>query len=174
MIFKEKYTLSITYLLPLVAKANQEWFMGRQKYIPLSMIKTFVNGYSGDINKPWLDNHLFLLFESEYDKDFNPSTLRERSTFHSSYGYRIDKKFYTVFVFNLPKEYNDIYKDIKESKFDLIPRGLKKSIIEFWLYNQRYALIEMMYPDKNPKRGTNALSKEIIKEHDDLNVLFQD
>jgi len=174
MIFKEKTNLSLIYLLPLVAETDDKWYAFKNEYIPQSNINTLINGYRADINKPWLDKHVFLMFESAADKNFDIEILRSKRNFHSMYNYRLNKKFYNIVVFTVPKEYKEVYDNIIEDQTGLIPIEVKKRILSFWLYNERINVYKMLYPEKSPIVNYNPFKNEIIGEKDDIEDWFEE
>lgn len=91
----------------------------------------FVNAFTNDINKPYLDNHVFLMYEwdtNSHKKFKRYMKLKKDKNIHSCMKYIINGKKYLIYVYCLKG------KEITELKSNYITfTGQKKlKIIDFW------------------------------------------
>lgn len=86
-------TWTTKFILPLLFPSNL-------RVLDKTQCK-FVNAYLTDINKPYLDDHVFLVYESNISPAFDE--LKEELLLHPNYychySYKRDNVFYKVFAF---------------------------------------------------------------------------
>ena len=167
MIFKEQTTHSTIYLLPLIAEDNEIWASYNGEVILHKSITNFINVYNKDINKPWLDSHIFILFKSGYDGEFDRTSLKKKKNYSTNYSYRIKGEFYDVYVFSVPNEFKYSYNTILEGNVSLLIENVKKKILRFWIKNEKSHIYTMLYPDDTAYKLSN-IKYEMIGECDDL------
>jgi len=133
MVLKETLNSSLLFLLPLVAEKGETWldYTGA-KNLYSTRDDSFVNGYNIDINKPWLDRHIFLLFEAAIDLDLPLSKLRRNENFKSKYTVKINKVFYVIYAYRIPDEKEKSYRHILDGDYRHISGDDKADIISFW------------------------------------------
>lgn len=92
----------------------------------------FIDAFTNDINDPWLDNHIFLMYE------YNTSTKKRYNLYKKLIS---DESLYTHKVYTINKKKYDIYiyrlintlqnESLKENKF-LFTYNEKAKILDFW------------------------------------------
>jgi len=163
MIYREKLNISLLTLLPLIAKQDEIWtkYTGEVK---MSDIKgNFVNGYYADINKPWLDNHVFLLFETSKNPTFDMKELEENENFTTKYPLKIRDKFYMVYAFEIPFDNRFDYEEIMTGNYNRMHSDAKAQIIKFWLASPDTQLFKNLYDTKSTY---GKVTDEMIEEED--------
>jgi len=146
MIFKETINTSLLFLLPLVARENENYLDYTQASNLFSKRDdSFINGYNKDINKPWLDRHVFLLFNAAIDPMLSQYWLKSNENYTSNYAIRKDGIFYQIYSYRIPDKYEDDYKKIIEGQYKDISDETKAVIINFWETNTNSLLFNSMY-----------------------------
>lgn len=116
-------TLTTRYILPFIFDSSE---LFQEKY-------KFVNAYIEDINRPFLDNHVLLVFE--YNSEINDeleSKIKQNNWFCAKYDLFIDGIFYIEYVFIIPHYFKKIINTIKDGYFNSIDENSKIRIISFW------------------------------------------
>lgn len=99
----------------------------------LSIDSGFVNAYTDDINKPYLDNHIFLLYDSSVNTVRSMNRFRKFRNLDSLFTSRyvtINKKHYIIYVFSRVSKSNEIKNILNGS--GCIPVTAKLDIYNFW------------------------------------------
>lgn len=89
-----------------------------------------VDAYFYDMDRPFLDNHMFLMYDPESKKDkagYAISHMKTIDSFYNSRVIRVDGKHYYVYAYTL----NPAQKKMKNGIFDCSD-SQKKRIIKFW------------------------------------------
>lgn len=135
----------------------------------------FVNLYTADINRPYLDKHIFLVYETtsfvEQHNELNEA-LRSHPNFHSKYGIKVNKKFYDVYAFvhDIGTFKSDIANILSGVGY-IIPYKSKVKILKFWPYDIGSTEHQYLF-DKTAFRA--EMDKIIIPEEDEPNdILFK-
>jgi len=135
----------------------------------------FVNLYTADINRPYLDKHVFLVYETTANvgqyNELN-ETLKAHPNFYSKYGIRLDKKFYEVYAFLYDiGEYKSAIVEILSGTGCLLPYQTKVKILKFWPYKIDSKEHEYLF---NEISFYKEIKEDIIPEEDEPNdLLFQ-
>lgn len=151
-------TLSTRYILPFLF-TDKKYFT--DKY-------SFINAYIQDINRPYLEDKIFIVFEYDpkvYSEVNNEMT--SNSCYFTKYDLHINNKYYIEYVFVIPPKYNITIKNIIDGKFNYISSEYKTNIISFW-GNIDFSYLKDLL--KNPKDLLDIVSledrNEIITEED--------
>lgn len=148
-------TNSTKFIVPLVFK---------DKTI-LSRKYEFFNAYVGDVNRPWLEDKLLLVYKTNN----NINEIREKAKsniyFYSDYWIAINGEYYDVFAFNIPFCYKKQFSIIKDGNVTLLDVSTKKKITDFWSSNEHeiYRLLNGFYVNSNNKL---TIDNDLIKEED--------
>lgn len=99
----------------------------------ISFESGFVNAYTDDINRPYMDNHIFLLYDSSFNtiESLNRYLkFRELETIHSSRYIMINKKHYILYSFSRSNNVSAINSIIRGSGTTAV--NAKLDIYNFW------------------------------------------
>jgi hypothetical protein len=141
MIFKNKaqtylFNKSFTYIYPLL-KLN----------VPI-IIKGLINVYIGDISKPKLLNHIFILYKFNNTEEFvnYEAYLKESKSFVETY----DPTPETVmFVFKGPRAYSTIKNLFISGKFSHFPDAYKKKILKYHnITDEDHKVVQVLNKDE--------------------------
>lgn len=116
-------TLTTRYILPFIFDSNK-LFNDNYK---------FINAYVSDINRPYLDNHIFVLFE--YDTVIYNSIdkcMKDNKYFYDNKLISINNVLYSEYIFVIPNEYKSVVHTIKDGYYNIITSDSKEKIISFW------------------------------------------
>ena len=147
-------TKSTIYLLPLIA--NNQFTISQ--FDPID--STFVNAYNQDINAPYLQENIFLLFKYSLD-DYYVKThklLEPAEGYITDSMYTIDGKDYLVYKFNIPADFIEDYKHIVNGNYKYLSDKCKQTIVNFW-ENKREFLYSAF------KQTNNIELQDIIGEN---------
>lgn len=116
-------TYTTRYILPFLFK-DKKYFNDTYD---------FVNAYVSDINVPYYDNHIFVLFKynpEEYDNveyymKNNPNYFSKREVF-------IDGLFYLEYIYIITPNIKDVINSIKEGLYHTLTVESKSCIIKYW------------------------------------------
>lgn len=151
-------TLTTRYILPFIFESS-ELFQDKYK---------FINAYVEDINRPFLDNHILLIFE--YDSKINndlESKITQNDWFCAKYDLFINGIFYIEYVFIIPHQYKKIINAIKDGYFNSIDENSKIKIISFWK-NQDFSYLKELLNNSMDLTKIKSLidRNEIVTEED--------
>lgn len=170
MIFREKINPSLLFLLPLIADNNRDWsyYLGPDG---MDNDSYFINAYSSDINSPFLDNHVLLMFDSKQLVYSNTVNLERARRYRNKYSMRIDGKFYTILSFEIDEE------DIRDKNMVLAgdyshaTADYKARVLSFWpiapdsdIFKELY-LSEKIFP---PASLDEIKEKDYLKTREDI------
>lgn len=101
----------------------------------LSKDNGFINVYNEDINRPYLDNHIFLLYryynnEKEVARD---EKFRKSPCLYNSDIIKINNKLYLLYSFSIV---NKTIRNIMNNSF-IIPKEDKIKICKFWNFKDK-------------------------------------
>jgi len=132
---KIKKTKSYSYILPMLMHE-----------IPgiKSSLSQLKNVFIADENYPFLDKHIFLLYEFtgetwflEYEEMAKNSSIHELTE---------DKdKFHVMMVFEVPEEYLNDYKLFKASKYSKMKDEYKEIIKKFHNLHSDHPILDVLY-----------------------------
>lgn len=179
MIIREKFNKATLFLLPLIAdNHNSTKFTLVDNICRSRNNSPFVNAYISDINKPYLDKHLFIVYDnnaSSYNYLYMRRWLRTLRTYHNDYDIILNGKGYTVFAFTIDDKDYDEVKKIIEGLYSKLKEETKKKILAFWdaKYNSR--LYSYMHHDSNKEILEQIdIEEEAIKEEDYIPSYFEE
>lgn len=116
-------TYTTRYILPFLFK-DKKYF--NDDY-------DFINAYIGDINVPFYDNHIFVLFKynpEEYDRI--ESYMKNNSRYFSRREVFIDGIFYLEYIYIITPDIKEVINSIKEGLYHTLTVDSKSKIIKFW------------------------------------------
>lgn len=107
----------------------------------------FVGAYTEDTDRPYLDNHVFLMFK--WNKDVPNGVdvfykFRELNSFHSYKVRYINNEPYIVYTFTSNRDINHLKRG-----GNFIGESSKQRILQFWMFTDNVVTINVM-------RGTIA------------------
>lgn len=115
----------------------------------------FVNAYIEDVNRPWLEDKIFLVYKTGETLNLIRDKLQENIHFHSSYWIHVNNEYYDVFVFNHPVWFKGQVSTIKNNSAAFLDTSSKMRITDFWNKNEYnvYQLLHNEYNFTNDKLG---------------------
>lgn len=140
----DKYTKYSVFSLPLI-------FYGILNKSDLKD-NEFVNMYTCDTNKPYLSNHIFLVFHNI--KDSSLKRLRSHCNFETDYDILVDSILYKVVCFTRDFPIQNIINFVNKGKYIDFIFCSKMKILRFWDATAR----------DNPKLFQYLFDEEFIPE----------
>ena len=128
-----KLNKSMVFLTPMIANGRRfEFFYGN--VINFKNSPFFINCYYKDINKPWLNEHIFLVYKLVLSKDFIllEQQLRRMPHWVTDYSYIQNGCDYVIHVFKIPDEYKNDYLLFKQGLYSQLNNNYKIDILRFW------------------------------------------
>lgn len=113
-------TRSSKYLLPTIFSDNSITENG------------FVNVYNKDVNRPWLDDHIFVVYETTLERGSFYKIMTKHPLYYDTKYSTIDGIGYTLYIFKPKPELREAYSFILDGNVRLADTEVKKSIIQFW------------------------------------------
>lgn len=149
-------TNSTKFVVPLVLKDRA--LIDRTRY-------EFFNAYIGDINRPWLEDKVFLVYKTNNNINEVRKKLYTNIYFYSDYWIVINGEYYDVFVFNIPFCYKKDLNIIKDGNVTSLNVSTKKVITDFWGRNEYsiYTSLNRFYINSNNEL---SVDNDLIKEED--------
>lgn len=175
MILREKINLSLLCLLPLIAKEKEVYL----DYIDGDLYKnrnsgSFINGYYSDINRPWLNSHVFLMYETVSQTPLKIMTLLESNeNFINQSSYRIANAFYNVYTFSISIEHKRDYDLMIKGEYSKISYENKIKILLFWNLTVNSILFKGLFPQYD-KETLDKFNEESIGEKDYIPTFMED
>lgn len=165
---KEEYSLSLFLLLPLAANENTNW-----DYYLERNINSLVNGYIGDVNRPYLDKHIILAFNLETLAEYKIKEIVSAENFVSYKESRINGIHIGLYSMEVSDKWNQDYLLILQNNYFNISNEAKKLIMSFWGFNSNSKLYNSLYVKAIQPID---LSKDIYPEEDiiDRNFFIED
>ena len=151
----EKYNLSLFLLLPLVTTEDKTYidYIGDE-------LDSLENGYSSDINLPYLDNEVFLLFNPNKMKSI-PVRKLEFNGFRLEKDVRINGNFYIKYALSIDNAYLNEKELIMDNKYFELSNEIKSKIMKFWNANANTKLYDALYVKAiEPIDIKNEITKE--------------
>lgn len=150
-------TLTTRYILPFLFN-DSEIFKDEYK---------FINAYIEDINRPYLDNHVMVVFEYDtknYQKIDN--CILNNPYYCNKYNIYINNVYYIEYVFIIPPIYKKIINIIKDGYFNNIDESLKLKIIDFWKNTDLSYLKDLLHniKDLNDIKSLYERNEKITEE----------
>ena len=158
MIEINKLNLSLLTLLPLTFTEHTTFtklFKGNTDAL--------INGFSGDINRPWLDNHVIVLFDPEMMDTYRVNGLKDLKNHTMSKIVRIDKTPLLMHAIKIHEEFDKDAVLIRANRFSELRSSLKIRILSFWKQNEESDLYKVLF-SKN--YSDNSIAKELMPEED--------
>jgi hypothetical protein len=159
-------TITTSFILPFIFEKKDILF---NKY-------GFVNAFLEDINKPWLDNHIFILYETCSISSSIEDNMKKNPYYYDTKQIVIDNKYYDEYIFVIPPEIKTIVDAFKQFSYNVLTAENKIKILKFWncfdfehVYkllhddNEFHALegIETI-PEEDPIDEFNQINSEIF------------
>ena len=163
MIFNKIKTLSLLTLLPL----SNDTDIKLKACIDSDL---FINGYNSDENKPWLDSHIFLVFDlSGRLIDIELELLRHKD-YITSYSYRFNNKFYQIYVLSISYDKVEDRNLIRQGRISELSNKSKSDIQDFWKLRPSTTLFSALFL-QNVKELFEAPTTDVIGESDLIETL---
>jgi hypothetical protein len=164
MIFREQINKSLLLLLPLISNENEDWteYTGEYK-LSEDRNTSFVNGYYSDVNRPYMEECIHLMFETEIDIKFDLKKKELNENYQSKYLTKIDDKFYMIYSFKIPDRFKRDYKLMVKGKYSKLDDETKTKIVDFWKLNPKSQLFKSLYTNGN---SLSTFTDELIKEEE--------
>lgn len=140
------------FLLPMFGNSQVD-FTENKKYPYIVDLYNFVNIYLSDINKPYYDQHIFIVYKvpnkctTEYIQQC--IKLTKNSNFVKEYNYIYNKETYVIFCYKIPDNYYRDYKLILDGKYSEINEVYKKKILKFWDLGIKSRIATILYKLKD-------------------------
>lgn len=149
-------TNSTKFVVPLVL--NTKSLLNKTKY-------QFFNAYIGDVNRPWLEDKLLLVYKTNSNINEIREKVKTNIYFYSDYWIAINGEYYDVFAFNIPFCYKKDFQIIKDGNVTSLCVSTKKKITDFWSSNEYkvYQLLNCYYINSNTSFD---IKNDLIKEED--------
>jgi hypothetical protein len=158
MNINEDCNLSMFLLLPLISvdDITAEDIIGGYE-------DALMNSFSYDINKPYLDDHIHLVFDNSMfkEKDVEPITKRDELCYISHY--RLSGVYVKVYALKISDEFELSKRLIMNNDISSLMPEVKAKIFKFWNTSGRTNLFDILY---NEKPSDKEVSKEILPEED--------
>ena len=148
-------TITTSFILPLILENKDVLF---NKY-------GFVNAFLEDVNYPWLDNHIFILYKTSSISDSIEDEMRANKYYYDTKSIKIDNEFYQEYIFIVPPQYKDIISNFKEFSYDILTTEDKIKILKFWDCFDFPHIKQLIEKYQEPV-GVISELKEIIPEED--------
>lgn len=93
----------------------------------------FVNIFSVNLNKPYRDNHYFVLYDSSVGNllDLN-DFFEKKEGFLDNEDLLIDGKIYHCYTFEISNRITDIYENYRNNEIEKIPTDIINYIKSYW------------------------------------------
>ena len=151
-------TLTTRYILPFLFE-NSSIFNDEHN---------FVNAYVADINRPYIENSIFVVFE------YNPKVydtidgiMTTNNYFYDKQDIFIDNTYYVEYIFLIPFKYKDAISLIKKGSAFVLPFDKKEKILNFW-GNINYSYLKDLITKRHDITEYKSLeeSGEVVTEED--------
>ena len=156
MININELNLSILTLLPLAIEGNTTY-----KELLNGNLNALVNGYSGDINRPWLDDHVILVFDPEKMNTYRVNNLERLKNNTISKSILIENVPLLIHAIKILDEYHKDSILIRSNRFSELRTSIKIRILSFWRQNENSDLYKVLF---SRDYSNNSISEEIIPE----------
>tara|TARA_R110000824_G_scaffold361127_4_gene548922 strand:+ start:10690 stop:11262 length:573 start_codon:yes stop_codon:yes gene_type:complete len=130
---KQMFNKSYTYILPILSAY-------------MEVIKAqLVNAFIGSEEYNEYDNHIFLLYKYIGNPKFieYEDYLEHTKLFKAKYD---PDKYHVMFIFNVPKEHQEVYDLFKKGKYSKFPQLYKIKILDFHnIINEEHKVAKVLY-----------------------------
>lgn len=150
-------TITTSFILPLILKNKDVLF---NKY-------GFINAFLEDVNRPWLDNHIFILYKTSSISDSIEDEMRANEYYYDTKSLKINNEFYQEYIFIVPSQYKELIRDFKELSYTNLTTEDKIKILQFWDCFD-FPHIKKLIDNESEYVGVIEDLKEIIPEEDAL------
>lgn len=125
-ILKDPYNNTTKYILPILGDKNE-------LLVNNSSI-SFINCYLNWIDKPFLDNHIFVLYKLKADKSLSDNLLKliKHPNYFDQYTFIYEEQTYLVLVLIITPEYKKDFLLLLNSKVSETTIKYKLKVINFW------------------------------------------
>lgn len=151
---ENEYNLSFLLLCPLLFEKNDVGFFENSK-------QWIENGYIGDINKPWLDNHFMISVSIENSPEYKISKFQNHKDFTGRYTYLIHGEWLDIYSFEIPDSIKRDYENIVNGRLNSISVTNKSIILNYWKSKELSSLVEKIITKEEFASG---ISEEIVPE----------
>ena len=157
MILNDNYNLSLFLLLPLATEEGkaEDYLDGYESAL--------MNAFHYDINKPYLDNHIHLVFDTSMFRTIEVNTITNDNKQDKISHYRISGVFVRSYAIKIKEEYLSSRDLILEDKIFNLQYEIKIKIFKFWDLKADSKLFKVLFEE--PKESTN-IKTEILPEED--------
>lgn len=161
-------TWTTKFIVPLLFK-NYSRFLSYSNF-------GFVNAYLTDKNRPYLDKHLFMVYETTSSvtkfKELDDA-MRSHPNFYSHYSVKVNGKFYEVYSFLRDVgPYKEEIAELINENYHLIRYDTKIKILDFWPFGIKSPEHKYLFNLDDVITPKLELLKEIIPEEDELGDLL--
>jgi len=162
MILRGRKTDATTFIMPLLFDKN-DWF------ISVYNNSGFVNAYLEDINRPYLCNHLFLVYEScALTGERINDILTDNVYYYSKYYITIDDTHYTIYAFIRPMNYDKIIKTIIDGERYNLDDNTKAKITSYWDLKPNDKNFKKLFNQPTTITLEDKIKDEVITEEDPI------
>lgn len=167
---REVLNKSLKFLLPLISSKGERWKEYTGEVVRDKISGPFVNAYSGDINKPWLSSHVFLVFDTNITNQIHEKLI-SKDSYTVNYQIRANGEFFNIYVFNLHWTSGESGENadvnlIRSGDYSFLSKAAKERIKSFWAASDDNA-ISLALEGRIKQKG---VIDEIIPEMDDLEL----
>lgn len=130
-----KNTKTTVFLTAMLADGCRiEFFTGIKDYTTNKNNSPFINAFINDVNKPWLDHHIFLVYRLELTNKFMliDKRLRSLPNYATDYHYVQNSEDMIVYVFEISDIWKTTYNLFKEGLYSKFDNNYKIDILRFW------------------------------------------
>ena len=116
------------------------------------IIDGFLDVFFDDIERPYLDNHAFILYDTEVvgaDYIRLITKLKTIDNLYTEYSIRISGNYYKIFCFTLNPKYKKEFALLKEGKLTQIKEPTKSEILQYNSDNVK-DVMNLLSEDINP------------------------
>ncbi len=126
----------------------------------------FVNAYVEDINRPYVENCIFVVFKyTPNSYGIVDEILTGNKNFYNKYNIYIDNVFYIEYAFTIPND-KKITIDVLINGYNCISSEDKTKISNFWKYTDYTKLEDLYRPQFSTLDMVSLRENEIVTEED--------
>jgi len=157
MILNDNYNLSLFLLLPLTTEESKA-----ENYLE-GYETALMNAFNHDINKPYLDNHIHLVFDTSMFRTIEVDSITKDKKQDMISHYRISGVFVKSYAIKIKDEYLSSKNLILDNKIFNLRYDIKIKIFKFWNLKADSKLFKVLFEEGNPKED---ITKEVLPEED--------